>query len=274
MLNTRTALKTHVATSASRALAATSHAGHWRTAPASPVGPVAHDQQVRQRIATTLELLRSVVPVTRVLLHAGDTVQEAGDRFERLHVIHTGMFKVVNTSADGREQLVALQFRGDWLGFDGIATGRHGCDAVAMDTADVWSVRYDALLQACALHPALMTMLHGAMSRELGRERDAMLSMCTLPAVARVAEFLCQWAEALSDRGLRHDQINLRMSRAEIGNYLGMKLETVSRALSRLAQDGLIGFRESGRREVLIPDLAVLQAFVQRSLVGSPAALQ
>jgi CRP/FNR family transcriptional regulator, anaerobic regulatory protein len=116
--------------------------------------------------------------------------------------------------------------------------------------------------------------MHAAMSRELTRERDAMLSMCTLPAVARVAEFLCQWAEALSSRGLRCDQIHLRMSRAEIGNHLGMKLETVSRALSRLAQDGLIDFREAGRRDVHIPDLALLQTFVQHSLAATPATLQ
>jgi CRP/FNR family transcriptional regulator len=170
--------------------------------------------------------------------------------------------------------VVGLQFKGDWLGFDGIADGRYACDAIAMDTGEVWTVRYDALLKACVQQPALMGVMHAAMSREMTRDRDALLSICTLPADARVAEFLCNWAASLSDRGLRTDQITLRMTRAEIGNYLGMKLETVSRALSRLARDQVIQFTENGRRDVRIPDLAVLAAFVQRCMSPEAATLQ
>ena len=218
------------------------------------------------RIAESLKLVNDTVAVTRRLLHAGDSVYEAGERFESLHVVNSGIFKLVNLSPDGREQVVGLQFKGDWLGFDGIATGRHSCDAVAMDTGEVWTVRYDSLLQASARQPALMAVMHSAMSREMTRDRDALLSICTLPADARVAEFLHNWASSLSERGLRTDQITLRMTRAEIGNYLGMKLETVSRALSRLARDGVIEFSEGGRREVRIPDLGVLSACVQRSV--------
>ncbi|WOB06041.1 Crp/Fnr family transcriptional regulator [Piscinibacter gummiphilus] len=216
------------------------------------------------RIAESLKLINDTLAVTRRLLHAGDSVYEAGERFESLHVVNSGIFKLVNLSPDGREQVVGLQFKGDWLGFDGIATGRHSCDAVAMDTGEVWTVRYDSLLQASARQPALMAVMHGAMSREMTRDRDALLSICTLPADARVAEFLHNWASSLSERGLRTDQITLRMTRAEIGNYLGMKLETVSRALSRLARDGIIEFSEGGRRDVRIPDLGVLSACVQR----------
>jgi CRP/FNR family transcriptional regulator len=227
-----------------------------------------------ERIAESLKLVHDSLPVTRRLLRAGDAVYEAGERFESLHVVNSGIFKLVNLSPDGREQVVGLQFKGDWLGFDGIATGRHGCDAVAMDTGEVWSVRYDSLLQASMKQPALMAVMHAAMSREMSRDRDALLSICTLPADARVAEFLHNWAASLSERGLRTDQITLRMTRAEIGNYLGMKLETVSRALSRLARDGIIEFCETGRREVRIPALAVLPAFVQRSLAPEGATLQ
>jgi len=233
-----------------------------------PVHPAA------QRIAAALKLVSEVLPVTRRLLHAGDKVYEAGQRFECLHIINSGICKIVNVSAAGREQVVALQFKGDWLGFDGIGAGRHGCDAVAMDTGEVWTVRYDALLRACPEHPALMAELHTAMSRELTRDRDALLSLCTLPAAARVADFLRNWAEALSTRGLRHDQITLRMTRAEIGNCLGMKLETVSRALSQLARDHVIRFNENGRRDVCIPNLNLLEAFIERCLAGQTPTLQ
>ena len=111
------------------------------------------------------------------------------------------------------------------------------------------------------------------MSREIGRERDVMMSLATLPADARVAEFLRGWADALAARGLRTDQITLRMTRAEIGNYLGLTLESVSRALSRLARANLIGFAGKGRRDLRIPDVSALSAFVQDS-VAPPTLLQ
>jgi CRP/FNR family transcriptional regulator, anaerobic regulatory protein len=240
------------------------------------VTPLGHDSALRsvvQRINDDLALLQDKLPITRRLLRAGEHVHEAGERFECLSVIHSGLFKVVNQSPDGREQVVGLQFKGDWLGFDAIGRGHHGCDAVAMDTGEVWSIRYDALLKACAQHLPLAAMVHQAMSREIMRDRDALLSICTLSADARVAEFLCHWAEALAQRGLRTDQITLRMTRAEIGNYLGMKLETVSRALSRMARAGIIEFAGSGRRDIHIPHLAVLTAFIQRSLATPSTTL-
>jgi len=225
-----------------------------------------------QRIATCLDLLREALPIQRRVVHAGDALYQAGERFTNLHVLNSGMVKIVNLSPDGREQVVGLHFRGDWLGFDGIATGSYGCDAIAMDTGEVWTFRYDALLEACVARPVLLSVLHEAMSREIGRDRDSMMSLCTLPADARVADFLRNWAEALSDRGLRTDQITLRMTRAEIGNYLGMTLETVSRALSRLARTDVIRFAEKGRREIQIPQVEALSEFIQRCVTPAAAS--
>jgi CRP/FNR family transcriptional regulator, anaerobic regulatory protein len=225
-----------------------------------------------QRIAACLDLLREALPIQRRVVHAGDALYQAGERFTNLHVLNSGMVKIVNLSPDGREQVVGLHFRGDWLGFDGIATGSYGCDAIAMDTGEVWTFRYDALLEACTAQPGLLSVLHEAMSREIGRDRDSMMSLCTLPADARVADFLRNWAEALSDRGLRTDQITLRMTRAEIGNYLGMTLETVSRALSRLARTDVIRFAEKGRREIQIPQVEALSEFIQRCVTPAAAS--
>jgi CRP/FNR family transcriptional regulator len=232
-------------------------------------GADAAQQAARRRIAETLALLEESLPtMKRRVVHAGDVIYQAGERFTHLHVLNAGFFKVVNLAPDGREQVVGLHFKGDWLGFDGIAAGCHGCDAVAMDTGEVWSIRYDALLAACAKRPALLAALHAAMSREIGRDRDSLVSLCTLPADARVAEFLRNWAGALAERGLRTDQITLRMTRAEIGNYLGMTLETASRALSRLAKDGLIRFAGNARREIELPDVARLARFIEAALPG------
>jgi CRP/FNR family transcriptional regulator len=217
-----------------------------------------------------LKLLADTLAPQRRVIHAGDVIYQAGERFGNLYVMNSGFFKLVTLSPDGREQVVSLKFRGDWLGFDGIAHGAYSCDAVAMDTGDVWVIRYDALLGACFRHPELLTVLHAAMSREIGRDRDSLMSVCTLPADARVAEFLRHWAQSLAQRGLRSDQITLRMTRAEIGNYLGMTLETVSRALSKLARDKVINFAEKGRRDILIPNVQALSTFVQRCLSPVP----
>jgi CRP/FNR family transcriptional regulator len=224
-----------------------------------------------KNIAGTLELLNDTLAPQRRVVHAGDVIYQGGERFGNLYVLNSGFFKIVKVTADGREQVVGLKLRGDWLGFDGIATGQYGCDAVAMDTGELWVIGYEALIAASAGQPALLKLLHEAMSRQIGRERDSLMSVCTLPADARVADFLRYWAESLAGRGLRTDQITLRMTRAEIGNYLGMTLETVSRALSKLARDKVIGFAEKGRRELQIPDVGALSAFVQRCLVPAPA---
>lgn len=215
-----------------------------------------------------LDLLAGHLHVSRRVVREGDVLQRSGEHFAHLCILRSGMAKLVTLAPDGREQVVGLKFKGDWIGADGIADGRHGCDAVAMDTGEVWCVRYDALLAAAVHCPALLTRLHAAMSEELRRERDTLMSLNTLRADARVAHFLRTWAAALQQRGLRTDQIRLRMSRAEIGNFLGLTLESVSRAMSRLAREEVIRFAEGGRRDIEIPRLQALDDFVDSSLAA------
>lgn len=222
------------------------------------------------RITDILDLLAVALEPQRRVVHAGDVIYQAGERFGNLYILNSGFFKIVNLSSDGREQVVCLKFRGDWLGFDGIAHDQYSCDAIALDTGEVWTIPYEALLGACAGQTAMMKALHEAMSREIVGERDSLMSVCTLPADARVADFLIYWAESLAERGLRFDQISLRMTRAEIGNYLGMTLETVSRALSKLAREQVIAFAGKGRRDVLIKDPGALSRFVQQCLAPAP----
>lgn len=256
----------------------------FATAPASasasplrrpaPGGDFAQANAHIRRVADMLALVAEAFPVHRRLVHAGDAIYQAGQGFTHLYVMNSGFVKMVNLSADGRDQIVSLKFRGDWLGFDGIADAVHDCDAIAMDTGEVWAIPYDGLLAACATRPRLMTALHGAMSREIVGDRNSLMSVCTLPADARVADFLRTWAHALALRGLRNDQIMLRMTRAEIGSYLGLTLETVSRALSRLAREGLISFADKGRRDIHISDMRALEGFVQQCLAPEVVTLQ
>src|SRR6516225_4148372 len=99
-----------------------------------------------QRTTEALQLVAESLPVQRRVVHAGDTLYRAGQRFTHLHIASSEMYKIVNLSIDGREQIVSLKFRGDWLGFDGIAEGIHDCDASALDTGEVWAVPYAALM--------------------------------------------------------------------------------------------------------------------------------
>jgi CRP/FNR family transcriptional regulator len=224
--------------------------------------------------STTLSLLDALLAPQRRLVRTGDSLYRTGDGFDNLYLLHAGFCKIVKLAEDGREQVVGLKFAGDWMGFDGIARNAYGCEAVAMDIGEVWVVPYARLLAACTTCPDLLAILHEAMSREIGRDRDSLMSVCTLPADARVAEFLRYFAGSLEERGLRSDQITLRMTRAEIGNYLGMTLESVSRALSKLARDKVIAFAEKGRRHIRIPDVGALSAFMHRCMAAEVPLLQ
>lgn len=230
----------------------------------------------RERIAATLAQIDSALHPQRSIVHAGDVLYAAGAPATRLYILNAGFVKLVNASADGRTQVVGLKLRGDWLGFDGIASGRYACEAVAMDTGEVWSFSYQDLLAAAATRPLLMAMLCEAMSREITRDRDCLMSVCTLSSDARVADFLACWAESQhqASLGLRADRIWLRMTRADIGNFLGLTLETVSRALSRLEREGLIAFEGKSRRDIRIPNLDALALHSLQCSTPRPTVLQ
>jgi CRP/FNR family transcriptional regulator len=234
--------------------------------------PSRSDIPFERKISEVLQLFETTLPIQRRLVHTGETIYQAGQPFKSLYILNTGLVKMVNLSSDGREQVVALHFRGDWLGLDGIASGRYGCDAIAMDTGELWSINYQTLLQEAVRAPALLVAMHEAMSRELARDHESLQSLCALPADARVAGFLRYWVDALAKRGLRTDQISLRMTRAEIGNHLGMTLESVSRAMSRLARGDVIRFAEKGRRDIQIPNADALSKFIDGKSARAPLA--
>ena len=198
-------------------------------------------------------------------VRAGERIYLFGESFENLFLITSGLCQMVNQTSDGREQPTGPYFKGDWLGFDGIPTGIHHCSAIALDIGEVWTVRYDALLLVAAEEPLVMRLMLSAMASQLARNRDTILSVNTLAADARVADFLLQWAQSLAERELRTDQIHIHMTRADMGSHTGLTLETVCRALARLARCGVIQFNEKGRRDISIPDLAALRDFVQSS---------
>jgi len=213
-----------------------------------------------------LKMAERDLPVQRRLVRPGDIIFRQSDDFTHLHLIHSGFFKLVGRFPDGRERIVQIGMKGDWLGFDGLACGFHDCDAIALETGQILTVPYKALLQAGAAHPRLLTAALAAACHALVDGRTLSMALCTLSAGARVAQFLRNWAESLRRRGLRFDSIKLYLSREEIGRHLGITLETVSRALAELARANLIQFDGPRRRDIRIPDIAALEDFIKRSV--------
>lgn len=213
----------------------------------------------------SLALVERYASFSRRKVRVDDKVYLCGEAFSKLYLISSGLFKIVNLTPDGREQPAGVYFKGEWLGFDGIPTGQYGCSAIALTSGEVWTLSYASLLQTSSREPLLMRMILAAMSAQLAHNRDLMLSMATLSADARVCDFLLQWAHSLAERGLRTDQFNVYLSRADIGHYLGLRLESISRALSKLARCGIIEFNEKGRREISIPNLDALREFIQNN---------
>ncbi len=217
-------------------------------------------------IAEALKLLNENLAPRRRAVRAGEVIHRTGDRFEALYLLTSGHVKIVSLSPEGRQQIVGMKFRGDWLGFDAIGSSKYSSEAVAADAGEVWELRYKALVVAGLSEPAVLALLHQAMSHDLIREREWTACLRTLPADARVADFLLRWTESLDGQDQHSDSITLTLTRAEIGNYLGVSLESVSRALSRLSALKLIAFARKGGPRFVIADRTAVSAFVRRSM--------
>lgn len=211
-----------------------------------------------------LRLLEGGMSARRRLVYPGDVVYRAGQAFANIYVIMAGSAKLVSTGADGHERLVGMKIRGDWLGLDGIGKRRYAWDAVATDTGEFLVVDYNALLRSAARAPQVLALLMEAMGEQLTRGDQAHDLLSSLPVDARVAQFLANWTATLESHGLRSDEFNVPLSRAEIGTHLGVTLESVSRAMSRLAREDLIRFADGRRRCITVPDAHALSEFARR----------
>ncbi len=193
-------------------------------------------------------------------LARGDSLFQCGDRFDAIYAVWTGQFKTCVMSKDGREQVTGFQMPGELVGLDGIAAGRHEVDAVALDDAQVCVIPFDGL-EALALEiTPLRRQLHRIMSSEIVLNNSVMLMLGGLSADERLATFLLNLLERQRARGSSGSSILLRMSREEIGSYLGLKIETVSRTFSKFRASGLLCVRY---RQILVTDPPGLTMIVE-----------
>jgi len=177
---------------------------------------------------------------TRIRLHKGDTLNQAGASFTALYTVHSGSLKTVLLAEDGRDQITGYHIAGELVGLDGIGNHVHACQTVALEDSEVCSMPFDRLERLAREYPAFQRRLHRSMSREIARQQALMLLLGTMRADQRVAAFLLDLSQRYQARGYSPSEFVLRMTREEIGSYLGLKLETISRLLSRLQAEGMI----------------------------------
>ncbi|NND90170.1 MAG: fumarate/nitrate reduction transcriptional regulator Fnr [Granulosicoccus sp.] len=173
----------------------------------------------------------------------GESLFNVGEKFRSLYAVRTGFFKTRITSNDGRDQITGFQVPGELLGFDGVATEHHGVDAIALEDSEVCILPYNELERIARDFQPLQHQLHRVMSREIVREQNVMLLLGTMKAEERVAAFLLNLSERYRHLGYAANEYVLRMTRQEIGSYLGLKLETVSRSFSKFQEQGIIEAR-------------------------------
>jgi CRP/FNR family transcriptional regulator, anaerobic regulatory protein len=174
----------------------------------------------------------------------GEQLFGSGETFTSLYAIRTGFFKTCISTEDGREQVTGFQMAGEILGMDGIVTDHHNCNAVALEDAEVCVMPFANVEELSREFPILQRHVHKIMSREIVRENSVMMLLGNMRAEERLAAFLLNLVQRLHARGFSQSEFILRMTREEIGSYLGMKLETVSRTFSKFSDEGIIDVKQ------------------------------
>ena len=199
----------------------------------------------------------------RPFVKRGSALFRAGDAFTSLYVIRSGFFKTCVGSEDGRGQVTGFQMAGEIMGLDGIATDVHTCDAIALEDTEVCALPFGRIEEIAREVKALQHHVHKIMSREIVREHSVMLLLGNMRAEERLAAFLLNLVQRLHARGFSSSDLVLRMTREEIGSYLGLTLETVSRTFSKFADDDIITVNQ---RQVHIQNAAALRQLVNHEL--------
>jgi CRP/FNR family transcriptional regulator len=198
--------------------------------------PIGFKEEDMHRLDEVVEKRRKV--------KQGDQLFTTGDAFKSLYAIRTGFFKTCVSTEDGREQVTGFQMAGEIIGLDGIVTDHHNCDAIALEDAEVCVMPFADIEELSREFPVLQRHIHKIMSREIVRENSVMMLLGNMRAEERLAAFLLNLVQRLHARGFSQSELTLRMTREEIGSYLGMKLETVSRTFSKFSDEGIIEVKQ------------------------------
>jgi CRP/FNR family transcriptional regulator len=186
-----------------------------------------------------LESLDDIIERKRPL-HKHDKLVRSGQPFHALYAVRSGSFKSYVSDRDGVEQITGFHFPGDIIGFDALNDQIHQSYSQALETAMVCELPYDTLDKVSERYPKLRQQIMRFMSAEIKHDHDLMMLLSKRSAEERLLHFINHLSERFDERGYSAKQFNLSMTRNEIGNYLGLTVETISRLLTRFQKDGLI----------------------------------
>ena len=189
--------------------------------------------------------------------------------FRNLYAIRFGHFKTYQINAGGEQQVTGFQMAGELLGMDAISGDRHHCDAVALEDSEVCEIPFTRLEDLFGEVPALLRHFHRIMSQEITREQNVMLLLGNMRAEQRFAVFLINLSARYAARGYSPNSFQLRMSREDIGNYLGLTIESISRLLSRFKKQGWV---KVDKREMTLLDPVMLKALAAGTEQCTPMA--
>ena len=180
----------------------------------------------------------------RISLKKGDVLYRHGNPMSSVYSVRFGTLKTEHCLSDGRSQIIGFHLPGEILGLDAIGDGYHQSDAIALEDSEACIIRFTEFESLASQIPTLQNQFHRILSRELTQDQRHLLSLGSLRAEERLAGFLLNLSERLTVRGYTNHELDLRMSREEIGSYLGIQIETVSRMLSRFSDSGLIQVKQ------------------------------
>lgn len=185
-----------------------------------------------------------------------DFLYRIGDRFTSLYAVRVGHFKTYQENLDGDRQITGFQMPGELLGMDAISTERHQCDAVALQDSEVCEIPFARLEQLFGQMPILLRHFHRIMSHEITSEQNVIMLLGNMRAEQRFAAFLVNLSSRYAARGYSSTRFQLRMTRQDVGNYLGLTIESISRLISKFRKQGLLAVEQ---RDVEVVDLAALK---------------
>lgn len=212
--------------------------------------------------------LDNIIGKRRRLLR-DERLYQMDEPFRNLYAIRFGHFKTYQVNANGEQQITGFQMAGELLGMDAISGERHHCDAVALEDSEVCEIPFERLEELFGQVPTLLRHFHRIMSQEITREQNVMLLLGNMRAEQRFAVFLVNLSARYAARGYSATSFQLRMSREDIGNYLGLTIESISRLLSRFKKQGWISV---DKRELTLLDPAMLKALAAGTEQCSPMA--
>ena len=205
-----------------------------------------------------VQRIEKIVHVTR-RIKRGETLFHAGEEFSSIYAVRAGFFKSSVIDNEGREQVMGFFMGGELLGMDGVGSGRYNGTVTALEDSEVCVMPFPIIEEMAGHVRPLQRNLHAVLAREIVRDHGVMMLLGSMCAEERLAAFLLNLSQRFTARGYSPSEFVLRMTREEIGSYLGLKLETVSRVFSRFQEAGLVAVQQ---KHIHITDIRGLREII------------